>query len=403
MASTGGAIQQLTLVDLKYQDSFLTGKPQFNFIKQVYKQYENFAIERIAVPSDNVLDFGKHITFKIKKSGDFLKKIYFSFDLPALVRTSGTYAGWTNSIGYAIIDYFYIKINSIEIDRQYGLYLAIWNELTKKEDDDILIGKYRNISSLRFNALTTSNYSVELPFWFSQNIASALPLISLSQSNPIEIVMYLNDFDKCVVYDGNTGPIQASVTNGILLTDQIFMGDASKKKFKAEPHVYIIKQLQYNSDDVAGNSKKMELTFSHPLNQLLFVIREKASELNNDWFNFSLRNSLVHTKVLPLLERARLLVDAKPRHEYQSSHELSIINSKLYYTNTIDTFIYTIPFCNDPVVWLPNGTLNFSVPQLKELQLELIQDTPACSLHVFGVNFNFLTINNELVTLQYST
>ena len=122
MSSTGGAIQQLSYALNGIQDTFLTGKPKHNFIKQAYKQYNNFAIERIKITSKNKIQFDKQITFEIKKLGDFLKKVYFEFSLPILTPTSGTFAGWTNGIGYAIIDYVDIKINNVFLDRRYGLF-----------------------------------------------------------------------------------------------------------------------------------------------------------------------------------------------------------------------------------------------------------------------------------------
>lgn len=415
MTSTGGAIQQLIQTSEEYQDQFLTGydpktdhnKPKHNFVKQNYRKYENYAIERIPIYSTDLVDFGRQITFKIKKSGDFLKKLYFSFTLPKLTVSSGTYAGWTNALGFAIIDYCYIKINNVELAREYGLHMDMQDELNNdpgtRNGDNILIGKYQNLGSLKFNAVGESSYQVELPFWFGKNIGSALPFLSLNRNDSIEIVMKLRPFNECIVYDGTIHPATVHIQQNSLLTDQIFMTDSAKRKFKGGKHVYIIKQTQYISDDIAGISKKLDIPFSHPLNQLLFVIREHSSDLNNDWFNYSIRNVVPHTPVYSLLDRARLLVDSKPRNEYQTANELSILNSKAYYTNTIDKFIYTMPFCSDPGSWYPNGTFNFSVPQSKELHLEMTKGIEPSSVHLFGVNFNFLVIEPGIVRLMYNT
>ena len=70
--STGGGFIQLDYAQSGVQDTFLTKKPVFNFIKSSYKQYENFAIERINITSEDSGDFGKPITFQVKKLGQFL-------------------------------------------------------------------------------------------------------------------------------------------------------------------------------------------------------------------------------------------------------------------------------------------------------------------------------------------
>lgn len=407
MSSTGGAIQQLSYSLNGIQDTFLTGKPKHNFIKQAYKQYNNFAIERIKVTSKNGVQFGKQVAFEIKKLGDFLKKVYFQFTLPALTPTSGVYAGWTNGIGYSIIDYVDLKINGVFIDRRYGLFMMIWNQLTSnpgiRDSSDTLSGYYQNLASLKYNALQPSTYNVELDFWFGENIASALPLLSLSQTNFIEIVLELKPFSECIVYDGITPPNEAVITDGWLNTDQIFVDDSFKKKFKGEEHTYIIKQLQYIKEELVGSSKKINLTFNHPVSQLIFVLREQISEDNNDHFNFSKRSIGDHQNVSALMTQARLLIDSKERNEYMSSDQLSRINSNIYYPNTIDSFIYTIPFCNKPAEWYPNGTLNFSLIQNPELQIDLEDGISDCSVYVFVINFNFITIKDRFIKIEFDS
>lgn len=406
--TTGGATIQLVYAQSGIQDTFLTQKPVFNFIKSSYKQYENFAIERINITPQDVVDFGKPITFQVKKIGQFLKKTYLAFTLPALTPSSGTYAGWTNSIGYAIIDYIDLKINGLKVDTMYGLFMRIWYDLSKdpgyKNASDNLTGTFQNLSSLKYNALTQSNYFVELDFWYSQNISLALPLISLTQNSFIEYIIYLNPFDKCIVYDGITPPNPVKIVDSYLATDQIFVNDRFARKFLGEKQLYIIKQHQFQFDNIIGNSKLLKLYFNHPCNQLIFVLRETESEDNNDWFNFAIRtNGIVNQPVNPLLQNARLLLDSKPRNDFLNSNELSTLNSYTYYKNTINNYIYTMPFCNDPVVSIPNGSLNFSVISDAVLNLNLQPNAPSCSVYVFTTNFNFLTIEKNFVKIEYDS
>jgi Major capsid protein N-terminus/Large eukaryotic DNA virus major capsid protein len=406
--TTGGANIQLVYAQSGVQDTFLTQKPVFNFIKSSYKQYENFAIERINITPQDVVDFGKPITFQVKKIGQFLKKTYLAFTLPPLTPSSGTYAGWTNSIGYAIIDYIDLKINGLKVDTMYGLFMRIWYDLSKdpgyKNASDNLTGTFQNLSSLQYNALTDSNYFVELDFWYSQNISLALPLISLTQNSFIEYVVYLNDFDKCIVYDGVTPPTPVKIIDSYLATDQIFVNDQFARKFLGEKQLYIIKQHQFQFDNIIGNSKLLKLYFNHPCNQLLFVLRETESENNNDWFNFAIRtNGIAHQAVNPLLINARILLDGKPRNDFLKSNELSTLNSYTYYKSTINNYIYTMPFCNDPVISIPNGSLNFSVISDAVLNLNLVNNAPSCSVYVFTTNFNFLTIDKNYVKIEYDS
>lgn len=161
-----GAIYQLKVRGP--QDLFLTGKPVYSFIKQVYKRHVNFATQLIEIQSKNTVDFGKTIEFNIPRKADYLHKVSFTFTLPALSTTSGSYAGWTNSIGHAIIDYIEVSIGDQVITHHTGLYLEILNELTHtnvyNNSNATLLGKYPHIKALESNALIETVYEVPLQF-----------------------------------------------------------------------------------------------------------------------------------------------------------------------------------------------------------------------------------------------
>ena len=54
---------------------------------------------------------------------------------------------WTQNIGHVLIDYVNIEIGGQEIDKHYGDWLTIWNELTqtaeKSEGYDVMTGGTR--------------------------------------------------------------------------------------------------------------------------------------------------------------------------------------------------------------------------------------------------------------------
>jgi len=391
-----GAVIQITAKNS--QDSILTGKPVFNFIKQVYKQYDNFALEETKILPNEPLDFGKNITFTILNLGDLLHKLYFCFTLPALVPTSGTYAAWTNSIGHAIIDTIDITINDTIYVRQHGLYMEINNELSKETDDpdNKLIGKYLHTSMLQYNAIESSEYKVPLVYWFTENIGASLPLYKL-QNSKIEIKLKLKPFSECIIYDGLTPPSISKVENSFLSAQYIFVNDSFKLKNQGT-ETFIFEELQYSNP---SNVSKTDLTFNHQCKELIFVLREIASEQNNDHFNFSVRNSSVFTPVRPILDSAKLILDTKDREDFKSSSELSILNNSRYH-NGSNKHIYTMPFCSEPAKWIPTGSLNFSAFTHVVLYLKLINAFPPCKLYIFARTYNWITIENGFASISYN-
>ena len=66
-------------------------------------------------------------------------------------------AAWTEHVGHALIDEVGILIGGQLIDRHYGLWMEIWNELTvpesKQKGYDNMIG-YKNRKELPYGAVT---------------------------------------------------------------------------------------------------------------------------------------------------------------------------------------------------------------------------------------------------------
>jgi len=406
----GGAVYQLKVKGI--QDIHLTGNPEHNFIKQVYKRHSNFAIEQKKISFNNYVDFDKKFEITIPRKGDFLHKIYLAFQLPPLISKSGSYAGWTNSLGHAIIDYVELVIGESVIDKHYGLFLEIWNELTADPGvnsvENSMIGKFNNVESLNYSALHETTYQVPMKFWFCNNIGAALPLIALN-FHVVKLIFKFKKFDECIVYDGNIPPDQVNIHNPHILADFIFMDDCERIKYAQKEHKYLITQTQFLGKETInyktnGGFYRSLLPFNHPCLELIFVLREKDNDDNNDWFNFSKRQTSILTKVEPLIKSAKLVLDGIDRVDDTSEFTLRVNNNSRYHKNTPSKHIYTMSFCNEPEKYYPTGSLNFSLIDQPELIINTsanINSIP--SLFVFSRNFNIINIKKGQFSLNFSS
>jgi hypothetical protein len=107
----------------------------------------------------------------VSRNGDLIHKVYLQVDLPALSKSGvGASVAWTRNIGHVIIDYVNIEIGGQEIDRHYGDWLNIWNELTQtaeKEDGyNVMIG---NTTTLTTPAASIPASTLYIPFQFWLN------------------------------------------------------------------------------------------------------------------------------------------------------------------------------------------------------------------------------------------
>ena len=187
---TGGLLE---LVAKGSQDIFLTGNPSVTFFRSVYKKHTNFSMESVQQTFEGTYDFGQNLSCTISRSGDLLYGVVIEIDLPKINGLlTGTTIPWIDSIGHFIINEVYIEIGGQIIDKQYGEWMEIWNELTLNEEHkdgyNTMIG--RNITINEEKTLI-----IPLQFWFCKNIGLALPLIAL-QYHEVKIHIKLNDFDK---------------------------------------------------------------------------------------------------------------------------------------------------------------------------------------------------------------
>jgi hypothetical protein len=121
----------MQLVAYGAQDKDLTGNPQITFFKVVYRRYSNFAVESIEQTHTGSCDFGRRVSCAISRNGDLMSRIYVQATLPEV--TQGTGRGtWIENVGHFLIKEAELEIGGQLIDKQYGQWMMIWNELAGK-------------------------------------------------------------------------------------------------------------------------------------------------------------------------------------------------------------------------------------------------------------------------------
>jgi Major capsid protein N-terminus len=209
-----GALMQL--VAYGAQDVFLTGNPEITFWKVSYRRHTNFAMESIEQTFSGQADFGRRVTCTISRNGDLCYRTYLQVTLPEINQSmntftpvgagDGVYARWLDFIGEQLIAQVEVEIGGQRIDRQYGDWMHIWNQLTMSTDQKrgyfAMVGNTTQLTYITDptfaaisgpcaaangpaqvcaprNALPETTLYVPLLFWFCRNPGLALPLIAL--------------------------------------------------------------------------------------------------------------------------------------------------------------------------------------------------------------------------------
>jgi len=200
----GGLIQ---LVAYGPQDMFLTKDPQITFFKVVYRRHTNFSSEPIPQNFTHTPGFGKKVTCILSKNGDLIEKMYLMTILPEVPQflddagnvDNVTKFAWVRKIGYALVSSIEIEIGGTLIDRHYGEWLNIWNELTGPADRGIanMIGDTKILTDFT-NGKQAYQLYIPLQFWFCRENGLALPIVCL-QHNDIKINLELNSLENCYI------------------------------------------------------------------------------------------------------------------------------------------------------------------------------------------------------------
>jgi hypothetical protein len=389
------------------QDKMLTGNPDINFIKQEYKSYVNYAEEYINLKPNEHADFGKQVSFDIKNIGDLVHKMFLCVELPNLTHETGTFLGWTNSLGHALIEYTELLIGNQVIDKQYGVFMEIWNELTSdpgiRSSKDSLIGKIANVTLLETNAEFPVSLRIPMNFYFCKNLASALPLISL-QFHSVKVKVKLRKFSECIVYDGTSDPSKKyNILDMYLMTNYIYIEESQRKILKDTPHKFLITQTQtVEATSLQKGGTSIELPFNHAVKELIFVGRELQSDENNDWFNFSVRSSLINRPIKCIISNGRVIFDNHDRNETMDFITMSLLNTGIYHSNASDKFINVMSFCSKPEDPQPSGSINFSAFTSSVLYIETSKETVNARIIIFAINYNALHIKDGMSSLEFS-
>lgn len=287
----GGGLMQL--VAYGAQDVYLTGNPQITFFKVVYKRHTNFSIEPIEQTFNGNVDFNKRVSVHITRNGDLITNMYLVVDLPEVCVSDSmsdkererTQFAWTRRLGHALVDSVELEIGGTRIDKQYGDWLTIWQELTLEDGQERgyakMIGdvpELVNLEGPRDGSVRIKDpYRLYIPmqFWFCRNNGLALPLIAL-QYHEVRLYFEFRHVNELAIYSDNFVPKSNvdSIQDGQLLVDYIYLDTEERRRFAQVSHEYLVEQLQCNGEEsVTSNSYKGELHFNHPSKALYWAVR----------------------------------------------------------------------------------------------------------------------------------
>jgi len=407
----GGGLLQL--VAYGAQDVYLTGNPQITFFKVVYRRHTNFSLESIQQTFNGNAELGNRVTCQISRNGDLVHKLYV--EIKAVAGAAPIYL--QPFYGYRMIKHTELEIGGQRIDKQYGEWMYIWNELTmdqgKKEGYYEMVGGNSANKSVELKDKTIDLY-IPLEFWFCRNVGLALPLIAL-QYHEVKVNIEFNSMENIRATNTNdmlasdsTITVQTSDTDfesfsATLWADYIFLDTDERKRFAQLSHEYLIEQLQFTGTETitANTVKASRLSFNHPCKELVWAVRPEPDTpgSNINWNNFTnaADNNIIKDN---LITTAKLQLNGNDRFAERDGKYFSLVQPYQHHNNIpVNQGINVYSFALKPEEHQPSGTLNMS--RIDTAQLQVKSSKPG-ELFVYAVNYNVLRILSGMGGLAYS-
>ena len=284
-----------------------------------------------------------------------------------------------------------IEIGGQTIDKHYGSWLNIWNELTQtaeKEDGyKTMVGNTSVLTDATVTPTSTPETTLYIPlqFWFCRNPGLALPLIALQYHE----VKFNITFAALPTLRGGDALTNSPALNASLYVDYIYLDTDERRQFAQVQHEYLIEQLQYTgAESVGSGAVKSKLALNHPCKELVWVVQPSGNAPAA--FDYSGAQTVTN---------AKLQLNGQDRFAERPGAYFNLVQPYQHHTNIPSVGIYVYSFALNPEQHQPSGTVNMS--RIDNATLQLTTATSG-SLKVFAVNYNVLRIMSGMGGLAYS-
>jgi hypothetical protein len=254
---------ELTLVAYGNQNKAISGNPEMTFFYKIFKRHTHFSQESISIPMDGpnemMLDSPIKIRAKIPRSADLLTDLTFVFNIPDLYSLSTSNGRipavrWIHMLGPNIIGSVGIYVGGSKIQEFTGEWIALraqmdlpsdqymkwrtmvgdvpelhtpeWGLYGKSANYPFQAGQYPHVFKNTTNpapSIPTTEIRVPLPFWFSEAIGKALPLVSL-QLHEVEVQITLKSLREVYRVMDNATLLSGASLNGAVQREPMKYG-----------------------------------------------------------------------------------------------------------------------------------------------------------------------------------
>lgn len=390
MADAGGI---RSLIEGRSDYELIQEGPQYSYFIDEFSARPKFQVQMLSFQFAGEPRFGDTYTQIIPNAGDLITRMYVRIHLPAIPndKFGNPVAVYATSVGNFLIEYAELLIDKKVIERYYGEFNEMMQEVAQPETKQSIISSLTGKGVV--NSVTAQDLYILLPFSACER---GFPLLAINQGS-VEIRIKFRESTAFTF----PGYLITDIIRGELLFEYVYLSEKEARYFQGKKRTYLVEQTQSFQGAIRPNTsiEKFFLNFTGPVKEIFFIIQYDNITSNVFDFNYS-STKIDHIKSLGLKVDGFDLIPP----EIASALYLRVIQPMDYHTRTpTRTIFYTYSFCIDPENLEPTGHVNFGRLHNQLLTLNLVPSDKARLVRVYTRSFNIFTTENGIGKLLFNT
>ncbi|ARF09379.1 NCLDV major capsid protein [Indivirus ILV1] len=275
---------------------------------------------------------------------------------------------WIKKIGHYIINNIWFKIDDQIIDKQYGEWMEIWHELTKRVKKEKgynrLIGNIPELT--RYNNRPKEEYELIIPlnFWFCRNVGLSLPLVALHNSD-IRMYVNLKSFEELCYHEDHVIFRKKPKLNCSVMAEYIYVENEERNKISKSKLEYLIDVIQFNGElQINGDNNDIHTItrFKNPCKEFFWMLQDLNYIKKKKWHKYDYKNENP-------VGAAKITFNIRDREHYKDGIFYNQVQPYERHYSSPSKGINVYNFCLDPETVQPTGTANLS--QIEEVGIHI--------------------------------
>lgn len=375
----GSTIQ---IVSIGAENIYTTSDVELNHFKNVYKRYNQFVIESMEQPLVSNFKFNSTIKVKINKEGDLMGNTYLQVTLPS---DPSSTSRWVNRVGFKLIKKVELIIGSSIIDKQLGLWMYLWTELSHTNEKKIILDNLVGTTSTGVNGLQCNEehqLMIPLQMFFCRHISQAIPLLKL-YNDDVFLKFYFESKNNCI--QSGTPP-SGDLSDTKLWIDHIYLDENEKRSFINNDIEFIYETTEHIVKNLTTTGiNNILLPFTNTSKELIYVSQSDSVD------------TTITDKFTGYNKITKSQLKINSQNVFSLGYLSSIFTNKTVpfknHTGKPNNYINAIPFSIYPENLEPSGILNF-----KSLRnINLLIESNIGTINIFSFCYSRFRIKNNKI------